>query len=349
MARWSDGELRSAQAVLSARWLRPGVAGTRGVRRAAVWSAGVVHGVGIGRKWVGGRPTQERCVRIHVLRKLARRDVPLREMLPASIDGIATDVVVAPLARASVRERRPLAPAAPPCSRERRSARRPLVAGVSVAHHAVSAGTIAAFVRSTRRGDDAEVVHLLSNHHVLAGGVRPAAGDDVLQPGPYDGGTDEHHVADLHRFVPVRIGGRAANRVDAAMARLRRGVGWRPQICSIGRVRGQGLAEDGLFVKKHGRTTGLTEGVVTDVAYDALVAMDEADGEVEARFTDQVRLASRGDSPVGLGGDSGSLVVTLESAPRAIGLYFAGSEDGSYGVANPIDAVLERLEVEILP
>ena len=74
-----------------------------------------------------------------------------------------------------------------------------------------------------------------------------------------------------------------------------------------------------------------------------------SDGEVEARFTDQVRIEGRGDAPVGLGGDSGSLVVTAESTPRAVGLYFAGPEDGTYGVANPIDEVLERLDVEILP
>jgi hypothetical protein len=283
-----------------------------------------------------------------VLRKLAGRDVPRREAIPAAIEGIPTDVVVAPLARASVREARPATALAAACTRERRGVRRPLVAGISVAHHAVTAGTIAAFVRSTRAGDDPGAVHVLSNQHVLAGGPRPASGDDVRQPGPYDGGTEAHHVADLHRFVPVRIGGRAANRVDAAMARLRDGVGWRPEVCSIGRVRGEAPASEGLLVRKHGRTTGLTEGVVTDVAYDAIVAMDDEDAEVEARFTDQVRIASRGDGPIGLGGDSGSLVVTAGTGPRAVGLYFAGPEDGTYGVANPIDAVLERLEAEIL-
>jgi hypothetical protein len=309
----------------------------------------VVHGVGIGRKWVAGRPTEEACVRLHVLRKVPAREVPRALAVPAAVDGVPTDVVVSPLARASVRERRVPAPLAAPCTRERRGVRRPLVAGISVAHVAVTAGTIAAFVRSTRSGDDPSAVHLLSNHHVLAGGPRPRAGDDVRQPGPYDGGTDAHHVADLHRFVPVRTGGRARNRVDAAIARLRDGVGFRPEICSIGRVRGVAPASEGLFVRKHGRTTGLTEGVVTDVAYDAIVAMDEEEGEVEARFTDQVRVASQGDGPIGLGGDSGSLLVTRETGARAVGLYFAGPEDGSYGVANPIDAVLAALEVEVLP
>jgi hypothetical protein len=47
--------------------------------------------------------------------------------------------------------------------------------------------------------------------------------------------------------------------------------------------------------------------------------------------------------PIGLGGDSGSLVVTENNEP--VGLYFAGPEGGEYGIANPIGKVMEKLKI----
>jgi hypothetical protein len=44
-------------------------------------------------------------------------------------------------------------------------------------------------------------------------------------------------------------------------------------------------------------------------------------------------------------GDSGSVVV--ENSRKVVGLYFAGSEDGTYGVANPIQSVLTALNVSM--
>ncbi len=48
-------------------------------------------------------------------------------------------------------------------------------------------------------------------------------------------------------------------------------------------------------------------------------------------------------------GDSGSLVVS-KSDHQAVGLYFAGPQDGKfeYGIANHIGDVLKELEIEIL-
>jgi hypothetical protein len=45
-------------------------------------------------------------------------------------------------------------------------------------------------------------------------------------------------------------------------------------------------------------------------------------------------------------GDSGSLVVTGETCPRAVGLIFAGSDVGAF--ANPIGPVLSRLHVKMV-
>ena len=44
-------------------------------------------------------------------------------------------------------------------------------------------------------------------------------------------------------------------------------------------------------------------------------------------------------------GDSGSVVVNDEC--KVIGLHFAGGDEGRYGVANPIQAVLDTLDVRM--
>jgi hypothetical protein len=51
-----------------------------------------------------------------------------------------------------------------------------------------------------------------------------------------------------------------------------------------------------------------------------------------------------------LPGDSGSLLVSDgrgKSKGQPVGLLFAGDEYGIYGIANPIDLVLDRLGVAI--
>jgi hypothetical protein len=103
-----------------------------------------------------------------------------------------------------------------------------------------------------------------------------------------------------------------------------------------------------MLVRKHGRTTGYTEGEVTDDAYDALVGMDHNDPSVVALFEDQMRIERTPPYPeFGLGGDSGSLVVRRDG-PAAVGLYFAGPQSGVYGIANHIQDVLNELEVQLL-
>jgi hypothetical protein len=140
------------------------------------------------------------------------------------------------------------------------------------------------------------------------------------------------------------LGGMKSNRVDAAIAILLGEASYRREICTIGKVRGTASVKEGMKVCKHGRTTGYSEGTVTDIAYDALVGMD---GGV-AKFGDQIRIErSLPYTSFGEGGDSGSLVVARGSN-KAIGLYFAGPDSGSYGVANPIADVLKELEIGLL-
>ena len=65
-------------------------------------------------------------------------------------------------------------------------------------HHAITAGTIGAFIQLDG------VTAVLSNNHVLANENRGALGDAVYQPGPADGGTAGEQVAILSKFVRLR-------------------------------------------------------------------------------------------------------------------------------------------------
>jgi hypothetical protein len=357
----TQDDLRQAKQTLSASLLRAGlrggVVGTMAAVRVsrAIANAGQnVHAVGIGRKVVAGEATSSLCVRVYVVQKIAESLLPPVHLIPKKIDGIPTDVIESPPAfilskkRAGRGAKSRTAATVPACSVHRRDRQRPVVAGISTGHFHITAGTLGYFCRSTRHGDDPNHVFVLSNNHVYADVNQARVGDDLYQPGPADGGTAADTIADLARWVHIELGGTTPNRVDAAIGQLRADVKYKSEVCSIGRVAGTKVAAEGMPVRKHGRTSGYTEGEVTDESYDALVGMDHSDSSVVALFQDQIRIERTAPfAYFGLGGDSGSLVVAKEEA-SAVGLYFAGPQSGAYGVANRIQDVLNELEIQLL-
>jgi hypothetical protein len=323
------------------------------VARAIATAGQNVHAVGVGRKVVEGHPTTEMCVRVYVAQKIAESLLPPIYRVPPSVNGIPTDVIESPpafiLARRARRPKaKPVAAARLACSTNRRKKQRPVVAGISTGHFNITAGTLGYFCRSTRSGDNPDDVFALSNNHVYADVNHAQAGDDLYQPGPADGGTAVDTFANLNRWVTVHLGGSTPNRVDAAIGRVGPDVPRQVEVCSIGAITGTARASEGTQIRKHGRTSGYTEGEVTDESYDALIGMDHSDPSVVALFQGQMRIEAIAPYPaIGLGGDSGSLVVRKEGT-EAVGLYFAGPPSGTYGVANHIADVLTELEVQLL-
>ena len=227
---------------------------------------------------------------------------------------------------------------------------RPLKMGVSVGHHKISAGTLGCFVRGLSPKDE-QAVMILSNNHVLANENRARLGDPILQFAPDDGGIDpDDRVAQLTRMVKLkRIG---ANLIDAAVATLVPGIEHNPRTLTglEGSLAGVGepFLKEGTPVGKVGRTTGTTRGRVVLSDLDNLVVEYNAG---LLRFDGQTEFASNDDSPFALRGDSGSLIVDADR--RAVGLLFAVNDVGVTGrevrvYANPIDAVLRELKVELL-
>lgn len=199
------------------------------------------------------------------------------------------------------------------------------------------AGTFGAVV------SDCDGVHyVLSNNHVLADENRLPLQSRIYQPGLLDGGQPKNDaIAKLSRFVRLKKTG--SNSVDAAIARA-----LKPSYLSteflpkIGNLK-SGLPADPverMKVCKVGRTTGYTEGVITDIAAD--VAVNYEIGTLV--FTDQI-IIRRSGSPFSASGDSGSLIVDRNSR-CPVGLLFGGS--AAYSLANPLKEVLSRLKVSVV-
>lgn len=143
--------------------------------------------------------------------------------------------------------------------------------------------------------------------------------------------------------VVDRVSAQAAmptNAVDCAVASLIEPTMFSGEILNIGAIAGSMEPTLGMRVRKSGRTTGFTTGVVTLVNATVDVAYATLEGSKTARFTGQVLTTN-----MSAGGDSGSLIVAEDSA-NAVGLLFAGS--GVSTIFSPIQAVLDALNVDLL-
>lgn len=242
---------------------------------------------------------------------------------------------------------------------------RPAPGGVSVGHKEVTAGTLSCLVIK----DDEWFI--LSNNHVLANMNNAEIGDEILQPGVYDNGLiPDDVIATLEDFVPVEFlldlgecpiaagitrgfnalakvfGAKhrmnairlnnGVNVVDAAIARPinPNDVTW--EVLGIETPIGHREVELGSPVVKSGRTTEVTRGQVTQIDATLQVLY----GNNVAVFEQQIVT----DALCG-GGDSGSIVLADDGSGDAVGLLFAGSQDGKTMIMNPIRPVLDLLGV----
>jgi len=281
-----------------------------------------IVGVGYGAKVTSGAALDETAVRVYVRAKMASADVPASDRVPSTINGIPTDVI-------SVGDINAFA--------------RPTVCGVSVGHFAITAGTLGCLVR--RRGIGIGDHFILSNNHVLANstsaadGTTPPLGDAILEPGPLDGGDPADPIGELTAWEPITFTG--TNVMDAAIARVLDLSDVLPDINKIGRVANPPVAAS-LYqsVRKHGRTTLHTVGVIMDVSADIRVRY----GTQLASFEDQVGIVGVGGD-FSRGGDSGSLIVDAVRL-NPVALLFAGGGGMTFG--SPIQPVLDRFDVDIL-
>lgn len=253
-------------------------------------------------------------------------------LLPATIDGLPTDVeevgilrafaalAVSPMAAVDPRTR--IRPAQPGCS----------IGFADPTHQFVMAGTFGALAK------DGDGTYILSNNHVLADEGQLPSNSPIYQPGLLDGGNSANDaVAKLTRFVALQAGG--TNTVDCAIAKLDSSDLASNEILEIGAPQGIKSAQIDMIVHKFGRTTNYTVGQVSSIDTDVQVQYETG----TYSFTEQIIIVGTGQ-PFSDAGDSGSLI--LERASNAaVGLLFAGSS--SHTIANHIDQVLEALAVDL--
>lgn len=324
-----------------------------------------VTGVGIGYKISNGKLTDELSLVTLVTRKVSKQSLSSSDTIPASIQGVKTDVIevgeiIAHQSR-TVRER----PAHP---------------GMSIGHYNITAGTFGAVVRDNRTGKRM----ILSNNHVLANSNNASTGDPILQPGQADGGINpQDQIATLERFIRIQMEGQndtdtgsgspsncnianffasslnavaklsgsktrlvpqkvataeaqsESNLMDAALARPLSDDLILDEIIDIGMVREVRSPELGLEVIKSGRTTGTTTGQITTL--NAFIRVSYG-GDNYAAFDGQILT-----TPMSKPGDSGSLLVS-RADNKAVGLLFAGSDQTT--IHSPIQSVMEVLDFD---
>ncbi len=233
-------------------------------------------------------------------------------------------------------------------SQPHRHRQRPAPCGISTGHFRITAGTIGALARG-RRAPRINRLLMLSNNHVIANSNNAAVGDNILQPGPFDGGANPaDRIALLEQWVPINFSAAGINFVDAATGwcwpdRVRRDFIYRAGagfgLFRVGSIPVAPLL--GMIVGKTGRTTQLKAGRIIDTS--ASIRVNYGSGRI-ANFRDQITIRGlNGDFSAG--GDSGSLIWTWDARRAPVGLLFAGGGGLTFG--NKIGRVLSALDINL--
>jgi hypothetical protein len=315
------------------------VQGVKRTHENTLMSMSNVVATGIGFKVAGDVQTNEPSVVVSVIKKLPLIQLPESARVPKTLGGVKTDVVETGKIFALQDPTQKMRPARP---------------GISIGHYQITAGTLGCLVQ--RDGQ----VYILSNNHVLANSNAGQVGDAILQPGPYDGGTNADQIGTLAQFIQVGFGispspgcsplaslmrlfGPSAptinepgnNTVDCAIAKPLSADLVNPDILNIGIPAGVGIAMLSTPVQKSGRTTGLTTDQITQIDVTASVNY----GGKIAIFRNQLMAGA-----MSKGGDSGSAVLDMNKG--VVGLLFAGSDTTT--IMNPIQLVLDALQVQLV-
>lgn len=245
--------------------------------------------------------------------------------IPSSVEGIPVQTEITGLITAG----------SDPTTRSR-----PAPVGFSMGHPDITAGTFGARVT-----DGSGNVYALSNNHVIADVNNASIGDNILQPGPADGGTNPgDKIGELADYEPIDFSG--TNYMDAAIASSSTSdlSASTPSDAYGAPGTTTKSASVGMQVQKFGRTTEHTTGEVSEINVTVSVCYEQTWFwcTKSATFEDQIGVTPGSFSD---GGDSGSLIVTDDSNKNPVGLLFAGSS--SRTLANPIGRVLNRFNVSI--
>ncbi len=321
---------------------------------------GVIH-VSVGLKEKNGQVTDQLCVRVYVGEKKGKDQLSAAELIPAEINGIATDVNTVGQFEFQIDN----------------TQYRPIKGGIQVTNRIVGinkAGDGRQIARGTLgcvaidNTDDAPV--LLSNWHVLYANTGTDE-ENVFQPAPAT--LPPVTVLELPFRPPddtdkIAVNRRKAitNKVDGAIAAIDVsscchccGIHYSNEINGLsdaGRpakntIVGHELAVSGMTVFKVGQQTLRTEGVVIDDNHPFVIIPLEG---TDYKFEGQIAIQNIDPTkPFSDHGDSGSAVINLDN--KIVGLIFAGGKDVTVkgiqrpfvSIANHIGHVFDALNIRI--
>ncbi|MCB0281082.1 MAG: trypsin-like peptidase domain-containing protein [Calditrichae bacterium] len=314
-----------------------------------------VVATGVGYKTTNGKLTGDLSIVCSVESKKSPGTLSASDLLPQSMDGIPVDVNATGVIHA--------------LAQDPKLRYRPASGGVSIGHYLITAGTFGVTVlRDGKR-------FILSNNHVLANSNDASIGDEILQPGPYDGGSRPNDVIGvLKDFVQINYDGSggdpisdcpiansaasvlnaisaaagrksrlkavyevqaAENLVDAALCEPSNQNDISNDVVQVGAPNGIAEASLGMSLQKFGRTTEYTTGTVLQI--DVTSQVSYGTGKT-ATFVDQIMAGA-----MSAGGDSGSAIFNTNN--QLVGLLFAGSS--STTIINRIQNVFELLNVSL--
>ncbi len=308
-----------------------------------------VHGVGVGRKEIMGKPTDLLAIRFHVPYKISPSQLLPERRIPPSFQyrspvddrevTFTTDVIESPPGRPQV---------------DPGGVVRPVPGGVSCSGHGdlwPGAGTVGGWVWDNT--DDTIV--MLSNQHVFG----DTAGTPILQPGAADGGIfPQDRIGAVKRSVPLMPAPPPGqedypadcNFVDAAVGELDDSANFDLTVLEIGpAVYEIDNPAIGMTVEKFGQTTDHTVGEITDLPYHTLVPYP-VEGDVI--MCDAFRFATNdpAEMPLSSMGDSGSLVFVQQPddvIKPVVGLLFGGGTGANnfWSMACQISNVFAALDL----
>jgi hypothetical protein len=269
-----------------------------------------IVGIGVGLRFVEGRPFPQLVLKVFVAKKFAPSKVPGAAMVPESVNGFPTDVHEFGRIRAQAFGRIP----------------RPVQCGCEIGPAgAGESGTLGCLVVANGQ------LFILSNNHVMANVNQLAGGTHIIQPGDVSQGQDPADLVGVldGGFPRIDFTPGADNRVDAALALTSFSDDF--NLVDPTFVGGIVMSETpleaavGMNVHKIGMRTDHTSGQVIGAHVDNMPV--QFDDQGAANFNDMVVI--QGQSGLfSAPGDSGSLIMTT-GTNQPIALLMAGGSGGT--------------------
>jgi len=304
------------------------------------YELGSIVRIAVAKKKVKNKKTEEKCIRVVVLKKLPESELKKEDIIPKTYKGVKTDVEEGqpdkPISKKKCEScgDRPAPKSEPMATTEQR----PVPGGVSGTHYDRTACTISIGLWGSTTGR----AYFMSNMHCFYPYYDGAEQwDFAIQPSPNDGGDRSNVIGTIQEYVELSEDENNPGKVDGSIARTSSDLIKEKNIYYLGDIDGwknsTNLELDDP-VEKHGRTSGYTSGTIDEL--DGTSTLSYTNGPT-AYFDEQIRIDPDEEyDDFAEGGDSGSLTTTKgEVDKEVVGLLYARDMLGR-GTLNPMERVM---------